>query len=136
MPGLENLERNGSLVGLLRAARRVALAAVDRLAVGRVERNLRLLSAAVAGHVVEGPLAALSRGHLALVAAGLAPLGLVGEPLAGVELLVVGREEEGAATIDAREVLVRVLLHHGINRSPGFHPWAGARHAERRRKKW
>ena len=67
-PGLERLRKAG-LVGLLRAACRVALAAVDRLAVGRVERNLGLLAAAVAGHVVEGALAPFARSRLALVAA-------------------------------------------------------------------
>src|SRR5262249_4303953 len=77
---------------------------------------------AVAGHVVESPLASLSRGSLPLVAAGLATLGLVGEPLAGVELLIVGGEQEGAAAVDASQILVRVLLHHGSNRSPGFSP--------------
>src|SRR6266498_1376462 len=114
--------RKKTSVGLLRAARRVALAAVDRLAVGRVERDLRLLAAAVAGHIVERPFASLSRGGLALVATGLATLGLVGESLAGVELLVVGRKKERAATVHAGEVLVRILLHHGSYRSPGFSP--------------
>src|SRR5262245_33910532 len=113
MPGLEIPGvRNGS-VGLLGPASGIALAAVDRLAVGRIERHLRLLSAAVAGHVVERALAALSRGHLALVAARLAALGLIRESLARVELLVVGREQEGRPAVDASEVLVRVLLHHG-----------------------
>src|SRR5215467_8880709 len=112
---------NGS-VRLLRAACRVALAAVDGLAVGRVEGNLRLLSAAVAGHVVERALPSLARGGLPLVAAGLAALGLVGEAFARVELLIIGGEKERAAAIDASEVLIRVLLHHGSNRSPGFSP--------------
>src|SRR5262249_1268758 len=114
--------RRAFLVGLLRPASRVALAAVDRLAVGRVERHLCLLATGVARHVVERPLATLTRGRLALVAAGLAALGLVGEALARVELLVVGRKQERAATVDASEVLVRVLLHHGTDQSPGFYP--------------
>src|SRR5258708_27978579 len=106
----------------MRAPRRVALAAVNRLAVGRIERDLGLLAAAVAGHVVERPLASLSRGSLALVAAGLATLGLVGESLAGVELLIVGGKKERAATVHTGEILVRILLHHESYRSPGFSP--------------
>src|SRR5262249_24927977 len=80
---------------------------------------------AVAGHVVEGALAAFARGGLALVAARLATLGLVGEALASVELLIIRREKERTSAVDASEVLVRVLLHHGISRSPGFYPLAG-----------
>src|SRR5438477_7599832 len=90
-------------VSLLRPPRRVALAAVNRLAVGRIERDLGLLAAAVAGHVVERPLASLSRGSLALVAARLATLGFVGESLAGVELLIVCGKKERAATIHTGE---------------------------------
>src|ERR1700687_2911713 len=103
-------------VSLLRPPRRVALAAVNGLAVGRIERDLGLLLAAVAGHVVERPLASLSRGSLALVAARLATLGLVGESLAGVELLIIGREKERAPAINAGQILVRILLHHGSYR--------------------
>src|SRR5262245_66444913 len=109
MPGL--LVDSEDLVGLLGPPRRVALAAVDRLAVGRIERNLGLLAAAVAGHVVEGALAALSRRSLALVAARLATFGLVGETLASVELLIIGRKKERRAAVDASEILIRVLLH-------------------------
>src|SRR5262249_40009493 len=101
---------------------RVALAAVNRLAVGRVKRNLSLLSASVAGHVVESALAPLAGGCLALVPTRLAALGFVGETLARVELLIVGRKKERASTVDASEVLVRVLLHHGTYRSPGYYP--------------
>ena len=46
----------------------------------------------------------------------------VGEAFARVELLIVGREKKGSPTVDACEVLVRVLLHHEIYRSPGFNP--------------
>src|SRR5436309_5508246 len=120
-PGLREA-RNRASVSLLGAACRIALAAVHRLPVGLIERNLRLLAAAVAGDVVESPLAPLSRGRLALVAAGLATLGLVGEPLARVELLIVGRKQKRATTVHAGEILVRVLLHHGSYRSPGFSP--------------
>ena len=105
-------EKTFCLVGLLRAPCRVALAAVNGLSVRGVEGNLRLLAAAVASHVVERPLPSFTRGGLALVAAHLAPLRLVGESLAGVELLIVCRKQKRATAINAGQILVRVLLHH------------------------
>src|SRR5262245_6033784 len=119
MPGLPSFARRDS-VSLLRPPRGVALPAVDRLAVGRIERDLGLLAAAVAGHVVEGALAALAGGSLPLVAARLATLGLVGETLASVKLLIIGGEQKGSAAVDTSQILIRVLLHHGRYRSPGF----------------
>src|SRR5262249_2468108 len=81
----------------------IAIAAVDRLAVRGIERPLRGLSARIARDVVQRPGAAAvaEAAALALVAADLAALGLVGEPLLGVELLFVRRENEGGATVDA-----------------------------------
>src|SRR5215831_2156620 len=121
-PGLEHPSNEVS-VSLLGTPRRVALAAVDRLPIGGIERHLSLFPAAVAGDDVEGPLAAFARRGLALVAAGLAALGLVGETLARVELLIICREQESAATVDASQILVRALLHHESYRSPGSLPF-------------
>ena len=49
-------------------------------------------------------------------------LGLVGESLARAELLIVCGKKERAATVHTGEILVRILLHHGSYRSPGFSP--------------
>src|SRR5450759_98432 len=108
------------IVSVLPAARgaavAVAVAAVDRLAVRRVERNLGRLAARVAGDAIELAGAAVSvTTALALVAAHLAALRFVGEPLLGVELLLVRREGEGAGAVDAIDGLVRV---HGMT------PWS------------
>ena len=99
-------------VSLLRPARGIALAAVDGLAVRRVEGNLRLLPAAVAGDVVERALPTFAGSRLPLVAANLAALGLVGETLARIELLIVRRKQKRVSAINAGEILVGVLLHH------------------------
>src|SRR5258706_15408845 len=87
----------------------IAVATVDRLAVRRVERHLGGLAARVARDVVERPGAAVAEAAaLALVAANLAALGLVREPLLSVELLLVRREDEGGAAADTADGLVRV----------------------------
>ena len=85
-----------------------ALAAVDGTIVVRLEGNLALLAAVGAGsveHLAGGSLAALS---LAGVAAITASLGLVGEALLGVELLLAGGENEFASAILADNGLVSV----------------------------
>jgi len=98
-------------LGLGLAARLVAVAAVDRLAVGRIEGDLGLLPARIARDRVKRALAGVASGGFPLVAANLAALRLIGETLAGVELLIVGREKERRATIHAGEVFVRKLIH-------------------------
>ena len=85
-----------------------ALAAVDGTVVVRLERNLALLTAVGAGsveHLAGRSLTALS---LTGVAAITASLGLVGEALLGVELLLAGGENEFASAILADNGLVSV----------------------------
>src|ERR1700690_2034681 len=87
----------------------VAVATIDGLAVGGVERHLRRLAARVARHVVELARAAVAEAAgLALVAAVLAALGLVREALLRVELLLVCRKRERGAAVDTGDGLVRV----------------------------
>jgi hypothetical protein len=95
-----------------------ALAAVDGTVVVRLERNLALLTAVGAGsveHLAGGSLTALS---LTGVAAITASLGLVGEALLGVELLLAGGENEFASAILADNGLVSV---HCITSSFSVH---------------
>ena len=95
-----------------------ALAAVDGTVVVRLERNLALLAAVGAGsveHLAGRSLTALS---LAGVAAITASLGLVGEALLGVELLLAGGENEFASAILADNGLVSV---HCITSSFSVH---------------
>ena len=85
-----------------------ALAAVYGAIVVRLERNLALLATVSAGsvkHLAGRSLTALS---LAGVAAITASLGLVGEALLGVELLLAGGENEFASAILADNGLVSV----------------------------
>ena len=85
-----------------------ALAAVNGTIVVRLERNLALLTAVSAGsvkHLAGRSLTALS---LTGVAAITASLGLVGEALLGVELLLAGGENEFASAILADNGLVSV----------------------------
>ena len=85
-----------------------ALAAVDGAIVVRLEGNLALLATVGAGsveHLAGRSLTALS---LTGVAAITASLGLVGEALLGVELLLAGGENEFASAILADNGLVSV----------------------------
>jgi len=86
-----------------------ALAAVDGTVVVRLEGNLALLAAVGANsveHLACGSL--LTALSLAGVAAITASLGLVGEALLGVELLLAGGENEFASAILADNGLVSV----------------------------
>ena len=85
----------------------VALAAVYRLAIGRIEGNLALLTAISANSVKH--LSATTSRVLSDVAACLASLGLVLEALLCIELLLTGSEHEVVAAILAFQ---RFVLKH------------------------
>ena len=90
-----------------------AVAAVHGTVSARLERNLRLASAAVADHGEHLPgSAAVAVLGFAGVTAGLAPAGLILEALLGVEFLFAGRENKFVAAVTAGQSLVFV---HGSN---------------------
>ena len=79
-----------------------AVAAVDRTVLSGLERNLAGLSALSADSVEHlAGAAGFASGRLAGGTAGLASLGLVGEALLRVELLLTGGEHELGATFFA-----------------------------------
>ena len=85
----------------------IALAAVYRLAIGRIEGNLALLTAISANGVEH--LSATAGSVLSDVAAGLASLGLVLEALLCIELLLTRGEHEVTAAILTFQ---RLVLKH------------------------
>ena len=88
----------------------VALAAVYRLAIGRIEGNLALLTAISANSVKH--LSATTSSVLSDVAACLASLGLVLEALLCIELLLACGEDE---VISAFLALQSLVLVHGVS---------------------
>ena len=88
----------------------IALAAVYRLAIGRIEGNLALLTAISANGVEH--LSATAGSVLSDVAAGLASLGLVLEALLCVELLLACGEDKISSAFLALQSLVLV---HGVS---------------------
>jgi hypothetical protein len=94
----------------------VALAAVYRLTIGRIEGNLALLTAISANGVKH--LSATTSSVLSDVAAGLASLGLVLEALLCIELLLTCGEYEVVAAFLALQslVLVHVVSFLALNR--------------------
>ena len=93
--------------GLLASSDSKALAAVNSLALGRIERHLALL-AAISADCIEH-LSCTLHAVLASIAAGLASLGLVLEALLCIELLLTGSEHEVVAAILAFQ---RFVLKH------------------------
>ena len=85
-----------------------ALAAVNGAIVVRLERNLALLAALGTNCVEQLAGSSLTAASLTGVAAITASLGLVGEALLGVELLLAGGENEFASAILADNGLVSV----------------------------
>ena len=83
-----------------------AVAAIDRAVIARLEGNLAGLAAVGADSVEH--LARRAGDAFAGIAAGFAALGLVGEALLGVKLLLTGGENEFLSAILADQGLVSV----------------------------
>ena len=89
-----------------------AIAAVDRLVAAGLERNLAGLAAFRADRVVHPALAveaaAVVARMLLCISASLAALRLIGESFFGVELLLVGSEDELLSAVLADDGFVAV----------------------------